>query len=62
MALLEEIERTGDSLVITKEGKPIAKVVPHQRAELNPFGIWKDKVIIKGDIISPIDVEWEALK
>jgi hypothetical protein len=26
------------------------------------FGALKGSVIIKGDIISPLDVEWEALK
>ena len=61
LALLNEVERTGDRLVVTKNGKPIADIVPHQ-AKRSPLGIWKDKLIITGDIISPIDVEWEALK
>ena len=29
-ALLDEVERTGDRLVITKKGKPIAELVPHK--------------------------------
>ena len=62
LALLKEVERTGNRLVITKHGRPIAEVRPHQAAKGSPFGIWKGSVEIKGDIISPIDVEWEALK
>jgi prevent-host-death family protein len=62
LALLDEVERTGDHLIITKDGKPVAEVVPHKPPKRSPFGVWKDKVIIKGDIISPIDVEWEALQ
>jgi hypothetical protein len=48
--------------VITKNGKPLAELIPHRVPKQSPLGIWKDKVIIKGDIISPIDVEWDALK
>jgi prevent-host-death family protein len=63
LALMDEVARTGQSVVITKRGEPVAELVPcqaTQRPEL--FGIWKGKVEILGDIISPIDVEWEALK
>ena len=24
--------------------------------------VWKDRLIVKGDIISPLDAEWDALK
>jgi prevent-host-death family protein len=62
LALLDEVERTGDKLVITKKGKPVAEVIPHKPAKRSPLGIWKGRMEILGDIISPIDVEWEALK
>jgi prevent-host-death family protein len=62
LALLDEVERTGETLVITKKGKPVAEVTPHKPAKRSPIGIWKGRIEILGDIISPIDVEWEALK
>ncbi len=63
LALLDEVERTGDALVITKKGKPVAKVVPHAPAQKPKlFGLLKGQLEIVGDIISPINVEWEALK
>jgi prevent-host-death family protein len=62
LALLDDVQRTGDSLVITKNGKPVAEVVPHKAQKLSPFGMWEGRVAIKGDIVSPLDVEWEALK
>lgn len=62
LALMDEVARTGNSVVITKKGKPVAELVPHRALKKSPFGIWKDSVKITGDIISPIDVEWEALK
>jgi len=62
LALLDEVERTGNRLVITKKGKPVAEVVPHQPAGPNLIGLYKGRLEITGDIISPIDVEWDALK
>jgi len=62
LALLDEVERTGGRLVVTKNGKPVADVVPHVSAKRDFIGLFKGRGEIIGDIISPIDVEWEALK
>ena len=62
LALIDEVASSGDKIVITKNGKPLAELVPHRSRTVSPFGVWKDSVEIKGDIISPLDVEWEALK
>ncbi len=62
LAMIDEVAKSGDRVIITKNGKPLAELVPHRAPKASPLGIWKGKVIIKGDIISPLDVEWEALK
>jgi prevent-host-death family protein len=62
LALMDEVARTGEAVVITKNGKPVAELVPHRPAKRSPRGIFKDELFIVGDIISPIDVEWDALK
>jgi prevent-host-death family protein len=62
LALLDEVERTGDRIVVTKKGKPVADVVPHKSSQRNLIGALKGRGEILGDIVSPIDVEWEALK
>jgi prevent-host-death family protein len=62
LALMDEVARTGDRVIVTKNGQPIADLVPHKPNPKNAFGIWKDSVEIVGDIMSPIDVEWNAMK
>ena len=62
LALIDQVAASGDKLVITKNGEPLVELVPHRPKKQSPFGIWKDSAKITGDIISPIDVEWEALK
>lgn len=63
LELVSDVARTGQDVVITKRGEPVAKLVPYRsKRKSDLFGIWKGKVEIVGDIISPIDVEWNALK
>jgi prevent-host-death family protein len=62
LALMDEVARTGVAVVITKNGKPVAELVPHRPRKRSLRGIFKNKLFIVGDIMSPIDVEWDALK
>jgi prevent-host-death family protein len=62
LALMDEVARTGTAVIITKNGKPVAELVPHRARKKNARGILKNRLFITGDIISPIDVEWDALK
>ncbi len=59
---MDEVARTGAGVVITKNGKPAAELVPHRPAKRNLRGILQNEIFITGDIISPINVAWDALK
>jgi len=58
LSLLDAVQATGEPLVITKRGRPVAKVVPFKSANQDIFGYMAGKVRIVGDIESPIPVEW----
>lgn len=63
--LMDEVNDTGVSFLITKRGKPVARLVPAV-AEEKPFrslyGLTKGSMEILGDIVSPLPNEWEADK
>jgi prevent-host-death family protein len=61
LALMDEVERTGQPLVITKRGRPVARLVPDTPPRGSIFGCMRDSAVILGDIISPLDEPWEAL-
>ena len=61
LKLLDQVAETRETLVITKHGKPVAKLVPI-REHGDFVGSMKGSVVWMGDIISPIDVEWDAMK
>jgi prevent-host-death family protein len=62
LAVLDEVERTRQPVVITKRGRPVAQLMPHTKPRRSARGILKGRMEIVGDIVSPIDVEWDALK
>ena len=57
LALLDEVNETGEELVITKRGRPVARVVPVRgpdSVDLRGSVLWED------DLVAPIEVEWTA--
>jgi prevent-host-death family protein len=61
LKLLDQVAEKRETLVITKHGKPVAEVRPVP--EQGDFvGSMRGTGEILGDIISPIDVEWDAMK
>ena len=51
LSSLEKVKTTGESLLITKRGEPIALVIPPPPPKLkNTFGCMKGTISIEGDI------------
>jgi prevent-host-death family protein len=59
LALMEDVRTTRRPIVITKRGKPIAKLVPAEPEKDEWIGRLNGKFKTTGDIVSPID-EWES--
>ena len=63
LELLDDIHsRKRNCVIITKRGKPFAKLVPVNSRDEPFYGCLKGMAIIRGDITKPIDVDWNALK
>lgn len=56
---MDEVARTGDSIIITKYGKPVAKLVSVRKNPEALFGAFKNLMEITGDIVSPLDAKWQ---
>ena len=61
LKLMDEVNETGQELVVTKRGKPVVKLVPMQPKGKVFFGAMKGTATIHGDIIGPFFDDW-ALK
>ncbi len=63
LAIMDEVASKREPVVITKRGKPVAKLVPLSKEKDDIFGFMKGKITILGDIVSPIltPEEWGDL-
>ena len=62
LKIMDEVAETGEPVLITKRGVPVAELAPVKRKPATLFGSMRDSFIYVGDIISPIDVEWDVLR
>jgi len=62
LACLTEIEQSGDSITITRRGRPVATLGPVKRkAWKSPENSWKGRMRILGDIVNTSYL-WESTK
>jgi prevent-host-death family protein len=68
LAIMDEVQARGETVIVTKRGKPVVQVTPLELApivELRPiFGAMRGMATIVGDIISSpySDEEWQRME
>ena len=58
LALLDRLSPEG--LVVTKRGKPVARVIPYQQDYASLIGSLRDRIAVRGDIMTT-GVRWETV-
>jgi prevent-host-death family protein len=64
LRLLDEVGASGEPIVITKRGKPVAQLVPVKTGRSEDWiGSMRDRGEIHGDLVAPASDpgEWDAL-
>jgi prevent-host-death family protein len=68
LAVMDEVNSTGEAVVITKRGKPVARLLPSQQAsDEDPdsiFGFMQGMGSIAGEIVFPefSDEDWKRME
>ena len=60
LGLMEEVNKSGEEIVILKNGKPISKLVPYKSRPQSLFGLHEGSVRSRDDLIEPVDVPWDV--
>ena len=63
LAVMDEVQAKRETVVITKRGKPVAKLVPIGTERDEIYGFLAGKGAITGDVVSPVLLleEWGDL-
>ncbi len=62
LGVLDEVAAKHERVIVTKNGKPVAEIIPFVDKPKSIIGALKGSVTIMGDLDEPLDVEWEVLK
>lgn len=64
LAVMDEVQAKRESVLITKHGKPVAKLVPAEESADDIYDFLKGKGAVVGDVVAPAlsDDEWGNLK
>jgi prevent-host-death family protein len=60
LELMDRVAATGNSVVVTKRGRPVAVMSAVRAQRRSAFGCLRDRIELRGDIVAPIDVTWDA--
>ena len=61
LALLDEVARTREPLLVTKHGKPVAQVVPLSPQEYKlPENPLKGTIVYDRNIVDPVETVWDS--
>ncbi|MEA3159296.1 MAG: hypothetical protein QOD95_844 [Gammaproteobacteria bacterium] len=61
LQLMDQVEKSRESIIITKHGRAVAQLAPVSSSSGSLFGYMKDTTRTRGDQISPVDEEWSAI-
>ena len=62
LGVIDEVAATHERVIVTKNGKPIAEIVPFVEKPKSIIGALKGSVTLMGDLDEPTGEDWEALK
>jgi prevent-host-death family protein len=62
LQIMDRVAETGDAVVITKRGRPVARLVPIEAPPKTLAGFLAGKIEIDGDIIAPAGDVWNAFQ
>lgn len=63
LTVMKQVGTTGESVVVTRRGKPVVRVVPAETENNEIFGLMQRKGMrILGDITAPIPADWKIMK
>jgi prevent-host-death family protein len=60
LQIMDEVSRSRAQVVITKHGKPFAKLVPYSEEPNSLYGCMGDSVVIHGNVIDAIEEVWDV--
>ena len=60
LALMDQVNQSGEEIIITKNGKPVSRLVPYRQQPNTLFGLHTGGIKSNDDLLVPIGEKWSA--
>lgn len=60
LALMDDVAETGEEIVVTKNGKPVSRLVPVKQKPRQLYGLHRGMWQMKDSLVDPVEESWEA--
>ena len=60
LQLMDLVNQTNEKIIITKNGKPVSRLVPYRKQVDSLFGLHKDNVKSNDDLIASTGEDWSV--
>jgi prevent-host-death family protein len=60
LKLMDEVNQTGEEIIITKNGKPVSVLKAYIERPKTLFGRMRGEIHCEDDLVAPVDVVWDA--
>ena len=58
LRIMDEVSESVEEIVITKNGRPVVRLAPYLERSKAPFGRYRGRTQVLGDIVSPMPSKW----
>ncbi len=60
--LMDWVNQSNEEIIITKNGKPVSRLIPYHKQIDSLFGLHKNTIKSNDDLITPVDETWDVEK
>ena len=60
LKLMDEVATSGEEIVITRNGRPVSRLVPFRERPESLFGIDRGRLELRGGVLAPVAADWDA--
>ena len=60
LSLMDDVALSGEEIVVTKNGKPVSKLVPVKTRPKEVYGLHRGMWQLKDDLVEPVTESWDV--
>ena len=60
LSLMDDVAQSGEEIVVTKNGKPVSRLVPIKQRPKQVFGLHRGMWQLHDDLVEPVNEPWDV--